>query len=504
MARLSIASSFGPGRHKRWCHARQDPGRLLVDRARSDAGDGGTASYEIRHDLGRCSGLGRVPGAENGTLAIMAGGREDDVDRVRPVASCLSRRITHMGDTGAGQVAKLCNQVIVSCTLTVVAEAIALAEKAGIDAARLPEALAGGFADSIPFQLFAPRMVSGEFEPPLGAIWTMLKDADNARTLADAVSAETPMTDLVGRDFPSRHRRRRSRGRHCDVDQSLSLSPHGAFEFNQPRYTRAMLEIMIEQWKNLDGSVDYPWSVWRDGVRVHMGGVLDSAETPKPTRRPTAMARLGSEPRFGSFGPEIRDHIEGIISEVRHFDHLDRGREAPLADLYEDRLQMVERYEAAGIHCYHLAEHHATSLGMAPSPGVFLAAVAQRTSRILFGPLVYILPLHDPAPVDRGDLHARQSEPGAVSARRRARHLDLRGGSFRYSHTKIRGLYDEALEVLLNGLTSDVLNHDGRHYHYANFPMELRPVQKPHPAAVVRHRLARARRRGRRATRRIL
>jgi len=50
------------------------------------------------------------------------------------------------------------------------------------------------------------------------------------------------------------------------------------------------------------------------------------------------------------------------------FDHLDRGREVPVADLYEDRLKMVERYEAAGIHCYHLAEHHATSLGMAPSP----------------------------------------------------------------------------------------------------------------------------------------
>ena len=87
--------------------------------------------------------------------------------------------------------------LVVSCTLTVVAEAIALAEKAGIDAARLPEALAGGFADSIPFQLFAPRMVSGEFEPPLGAIWTMLKDTDNARTLAGSVSAETPMTDLA-------------------------------------------------------------------------------------------------------------------------------------------------------------------------------------------------------------------------------------------------------------------------------------------------------------------
>ncbi len=54
-------------------------------------------------------------------------------------------------------------------------------------------------------------------------------------------------------------------------------------------------------------------------------------------------------------------------------------------------------------------------------------------------------------------------------------------GHFGIPHTKIRGLYDEALEVVLNGLTSEVLNHDGRNYHYANFPMELCPVQKPHP-----------------------
>ena len=78
------------------------------------------------------------------------------------------------------------------------------------------------------------------------------------------------------------------------------------------------------------------------------------------------------------------------------FDHVDRGRDIPIADLYEDRLRMVERYEAAGIHCYHVAEHHATPLGMAPAPGVFLAAVAQRTRTMLFGPLVYILPLYDP------------------------------------------------------------------------------------------------------------
>src|ERR1043166_8614206 len=77
------------------------------------------------------------------------------------------------------------------------------------------------------------------------------------------------------------------------------------------------------------------------------------------------------------------------------FDHVDRG-EGPLAALYESRLRLVEAADAAGFRTYHVAEHHATSLGMAPSPGIFLAALAKRTRRIRFGPLVYILPLYPP------------------------------------------------------------------------------------------------------------
>src|SRR4029079_16808302 len=77
------------------------------------------------------------------------------------------------------------------------------------------------------------------------------------------------------------------------------------------------------------------------------------------------------------------------------FDHLDRSPSS-LADYYEERLAIVEVYDRAGFHAYHLAEHHATPLGMAPSPAVFLAAVAQRTRRLRFGPLVYILTLQSP------------------------------------------------------------------------------------------------------------
>src|SRR2546428_8396845 len=82
-------------------------------------------------------------------------------------------------------------------------------------------------------------------------------------------------------------------------------------------------------------------------------------------------------------------------ASFRMFDHVDRSDE-PLGALYEHRLKLVEAAEAAQFRTYHVAEHHATRLGMAPSPGIFLAAVAQRTRRIRFGPLVYLLPRYTP------------------------------------------------------------------------------------------------------------
>jgi Coenzyme F420-dependent N5,N10-methylene tetrahydromethanopterin reductase and related flavin-dependent oxidoreductases len=77
------------------------------------------------------------------------------------------------------------------------------------------------------------------------------------------------------------------------------------------------------------------------------------------------------------------------------FDHLDRNK-SPLKDYYEARLQLIEMYDREGFYAYHVAEHHSTPLGMAPSPSVFLSAVAQRTKRLRFGPLVYALPLYHP------------------------------------------------------------------------------------------------------------
>jgi len=144
---------------------------------------------------------GGTMGAEEGTLAVMAGGEAADIERVRPYVLAMARRLTHMGPTGAGQTTKLCNQVIVGCAMAVLAEATRLAVNAGIDAKRLPEALAGGFADSIPLQLFVPRMARGIHSPPLGHIATMLKDLDTVIDVARDTSSPVPMAALAAQLF---------------------------------------------------------------------------------------------------------------------------------------------------------------------------------------------------------------------------------------------------------------------------------------------------------------
>src|SRR5664279_3915220 len=144
---------------------------------------------------------GGTMGAEQGTLAVMAGGDAGDIERVRPYVLAMARRLTHMGPVGAGQTTKLCNQVIVGCAMAVLAEATRLAVNAGIDAKRLPEALAGGFADSIPLQLFVPRMAQGLHSPPMGHISTMLKDLDTVIDVARDTSTPVPMSALASQLF---------------------------------------------------------------------------------------------------------------------------------------------------------------------------------------------------------------------------------------------------------------------------------------------------------------
>ncbi len=139
---------------------------------------------------------GGVPGAQAGTLAVMAGGPADQVEAVRPLIAAYASRLTHLGEAGAGQTAKLCNQAIVTATVAAIAEAVGLAQASGIDAARLSEALAGGWADSVLLQTFVPRMTSAG-HAPLGALSTFRKDAETIADAAREVGAAMPVAGAV-------------------------------------------------------------------------------------------------------------------------------------------------------------------------------------------------------------------------------------------------------------------------------------------------------------------
>jgi 3-hydroxyisobutyrate dehydrogenase len=140
---------------------------------------------------------GGVMGAENGTLIMMAGGEEQQINRLRPIAAHLSQKLTHMGGVGTGQITKICNQMIVASNALLIAETLALAAKAGVDATQLAPALAGGFADSLPLQILAPRMAIHSFEPVQWKVQTLLKDLDNAVALAKENTSSTPISALA-------------------------------------------------------------------------------------------------------------------------------------------------------------------------------------------------------------------------------------------------------------------------------------------------------------------
>ncbi|MBL0230590.1 MAG: NAD(P)-dependent oxidoreductase [Moraxellaceae bacterium] len=140
---------------------------------------------------------GGVMGAENGTLILMAGGHKAQIERLRPIAVHLGQKLTHMGEVGTGQITKICNQMIVASNAVLIAETVALATKAGVDATQLAPALAGGFADSLPLQILAPRMASNTFEPVQWKVQTLLKDLDNAVALAKENTSSTPISALA-------------------------------------------------------------------------------------------------------------------------------------------------------------------------------------------------------------------------------------------------------------------------------------------------------------------
>jgi alkanesulfonate monooxygenase SsuD/methylene tetrahydromethanopterin reductase-like flavin-dependent oxidoreductase (luciferase family) len=164
------------------------------------------------------------------------------------------------------------------------------------------------------------------------------------------------------------------------------------------------------------------------------------------------------------------------------FDHIERRDDVGLHQQYEERLQLMEQADAAGVYSYHIAQHHHSPLCLAPNQSVFLAAAAQRTRRLRFGPLVYILPLHHPIRLIEEVCMVDQLSDGR---------LDMGVGPGTGGGTELAmwgenpdnnvQRFEEILAMLRAGLQSEFLTYHGELFDVQDVWMELRPRQRPHP-----------------------
>jgi 3-hydroxyisobutyrate dehydrogenase-like beta-hydroxyacid dehydrogenase len=173
------------------------PPQLIVDFSTVKVDKGRAFSAKLRDKSG-CGWIdapvsGGPPACAAGNLTIMAGGDAAEVDRVRPLMADIAGQFTLMGQSGAGLTAKMINQLIVGCTHAVMAEAAVLAEAAGIDAARIPDCLAGGYADSSMLQKLYPRIIARDFAPQ-GYARQLLKDLEMLNEFAGGLKAPLPMS----------------------------------------------------------------------------------------------------------------------------------------------------------------------------------------------------------------------------------------------------------------------------------------------------------------------
>ena len=159
------------------------------------------------------------------------------------------------------------------------------------------------------------------------------------------------------------------------------------------------------------------------------------------------------------------------------FDWLDEsGRDQ--GETYAERLRMLELADRSGFYAYHLAEHHATELSTVPSPNLFLAAVAQRTRRLRFGPLSYVLPLYEPIRLLEEICMLDQLSGGrlelGLSRGSTGEHIDS-------DPDKARAVFNEALDVILMGLATGEIDYHGKYFSYDHLLTRLRTVQRPYP-----------------------
>ena len=162
------------------------------------------------------------------------------------------------------------------------------------------------------------------------------------------------------------------------------------------------------------------------------------------------------------------------------FDHMDDAG-VPPGDLFAGRLELAELYDRTGFHAYHLAEHHGTPIGCAPSPGLFLAALAQRTKRLRFGPMVYLLPFYHPLRLIEEICMLDVMSGGRLELGVGRGVSPFETANYALDFAQTQAMYHEAFQVLLAGLDADELSFAGKFYRFEKVRMVLRPVQRPHP-----------------------
>jgi alkanesulfonate monooxygenase SsuD/methylene tetrahydromethanopterin reductase-like flavin-dependent oxidoreductase (luciferase family) len=162
------------------------------------------------------------------------------------------------------------------------------------------------------------------------------------------------------------------------------------------------------------------------------------------------------------------------------FDHFDDNG-IPLSDLFETRLKIIEQYDRSGFRSYHIAEHHSTPLGFAPSPSVFLAAVAQRTERLRFGPLLYVTPMYHPLRIAEEIVMLDHMSRGRLELGLGRGASPVEIATFDVNPQDAAAMNREATEIILKALASETLDHHGKFYQYKNVRIAARPLQRPHP-----------------------
>jgi alkanesulfonate monooxygenase SsuD/methylene tetrahydromethanopterin reductase-like flavin-dependent oxidoreductase (luciferase family) len=162
------------------------------------------------------------------------------------------------------------------------------------------------------------------------------------------------------------------------------------------------------------------------------------------------------------------------------FDHLDRN-DLPLADYYEERLKVIEAFDRAGFFAYHVAEHHFTPLGLAPSPSVFLSAIAQRTTRLRFGTFVYALPVHHPLRMIEEICMLDHISGGRLEIGFGRGSVPYEIAYYGQNADERQQIYAERLELILKAFQSRELSFKGRYDTFEGVPQQIEPLQKPHP-----------------------